>query len=57
MATEFDREIEALLRAKGKTRLAAGPRSPDVEHIDADGISAFVENVMPAGARQRYTAH
>ncbi len=57
MATGFDREIDALLRAKGKTRLAAGPRSLDVEHIDADEISAFVENVMPTGARQRYTAH
>lgn len=65
MNREFDREIDALLRRH--TRAAAGGRVPDddegaalspqSEHLDADELSAFAENAVPASARSLYVSH
>lgn len=64
MNREFDREIDALLRRH--TRAAAGGRvpgdegaalSPQSEHLDADELSAFAENAVPAPARSLYVSH
>ncbi len=52
MAVEFDKEIDALLRkARGIDPAAGGG------HLDADEIAAFVENALPATARQSFTTH
>lgn len=52
MAVEFDKEIDALLRkARGIDPAAGGG------HLDADEIAAFVENALPAMARQNFTTH
>lgn len=64
MNREFDREIDALLRRH--TRAAARGRvlgdegashSPQSGHLDADELSAFAENALPAAARSLYVAH
>ncbi len=52
MELNFDKEIDALLRrARGGTAVAVG------DHIDADAISAFAENALPAAMRRVYMSH
>jgi hypothetical protein len=64
MEFEFDKEIDALLRqsAQGETAFVkANPKSqipnPKSLHLDADEISAFAENALPEGAKQRSMLH
>lgn len=58
MKQETNNEMDLLLR-----RLARRPETSvsdgngDVEHLDADELSAYAENVVPAAARARYTEH
>lgn len=55
---EFDLLLRALARrerASGAT--AAGKQGPSVEHLDADELSSYAEDVLPSAARARYTAH
>ncbi len=56
MDFEFDKEIDAFLRQarKGETVFTTNPQSA---HLDADEISAFVENALPEKAKEIYTAH
>jgi hypothetical protein len=55
MELEFDKEIDALMR-KGLTgRVSTGEVFN--AHFDADELSAFAENAMPAPSRQLYMAH
>ena len=56
MDFEFDKEIDAFLRQarKGETVFTTNPSSA---HLDADEISAFVENALPEKAKEIYTAH
>jgi hypothetical protein len=51
-------EIDLLLRslAKRKGTLAEGASGVGA-HLDADELNAYAEDVVPPGARQRYTAH
>jgi hypothetical protein len=62
MKQDFDQEIDALLRRKA--RLAAGPlrvgaaRSTSASsHLDADELSAFAENALPAASRFAAASH
>jgi hypothetical protein len=64
MNREFDKEIDLLLRRH--TRAAARGRvfedegaahSPQSAHLDADELSAFAENALPAASRSLYVAH
>jgi hypothetical protein len=58
MKQETNNEMDLLLR-----RLARRPETSisdgngDVDHLDADELSAYAENVVPAAARPRYTEH
>lgn len=54
MNNDFDNEIDALLRKSANAYLAG---ATDVIHLDADEISAFAENALPAAAQSRYTEH
>jgi hypothetical protein len=60
MKPEFDREIDALLRAGDGRSNADGTtsaRGAARDHLDADELAAFAENALPAAARTRYFAH
>jgi hypothetical protein len=50
MEIDFDKEIDSILRSVAKGSHSA-VRNPQSEHLDADEISAFAENVLPANAR------
>jgi hypothetical protein len=54
MEIEFDKEIDAILRSA-----AEGSQSAELtsEHLDADEISSFAENVLPANARLHAMGH
>lgn len=58
MKEETNNEMDLLLR-----RLNRRPDTPlsdtngDIDHLDADELSAYAENVLPAAARARYTEH
>ena len=60
MRQETNNEIDLLLR---RLSLRQGvPQSDadlriDSDHLDADELSAYAENVLPAAARARYTEH
>ncbi len=56
MTSEFDKEIDALLQqaAKGETASIVNLNSA---HLDADEISAFVDNALPEKIKQKYTIH
>ncbi len=50
--------MDLLLRRLGRrpeTSISDG--NGDVDHLDADELSAYAENVVPAAARARYTEH
>ena len=72
MKPEFDRQFDSLLREHARraggsaSREGGAPaaegRSSEREmtaaaHLDADELSAFAENALPASARARHTAH
>lgn len=63
MKQEYDKEIDSLLR-RGARLAAAGPRraasagAPFASsHLDADELSAFAENALPAAARLAAASH
>lgn len=55
MEVDFDKQIDTILRdlAKGNSFAEEQPKT----HLDADELSAFAENVLPARARLRATEH
>ncbi|HEX8070516.1 MAG TPA: zf-HC2 domain-containing protein [Pyrinomonadaceae bacterium] len=64
MKSEFDRELDGLLRAHARRATSARATAPAAQvdapggaHLDADELSAYAENALPAPARARYTAH
>lgn len=63
MKPDFDKEMDSLLR-RGPTAVlwpagASVHASPPeaASHPDADELSAYAENALPAAARTRYTSH
>jgi len=64
MKQEFDKEIDLLLRNQARAS-ADSPHSegngssalPLEEHLDADELNSYAENVLPLQARARYTEH
>lgn len=66
MRPEFDRQFDSLLREHarrggltppGGDGRAGGREFAPAAHLDADELSAFAENALPASARARHTAH
>lgn len=61
MQTNLDQEMDKLLRAHGAvaSRAQNEQRENFVEssHLDADALSAYIENALPAATRAHYTAH
>jgi len=64
MTSEFDKEIDVLLRQAAQSETAsaaANPTSriqhPTSAHLDADEVSAFAENSLPNKTKQKYTIH
>lgn len=55
MGSEFDKVIDALMRSSPLNGGTADRVSGD--HLDADEIAAFAENLVPATARQNYILH
>jgi outer membrane biosynthesis protein TonB len=58
MRQETNNEMDLLLRRLGRrpeTSISDG--NGDVEHLDADELNAYAENVVPAAARARYSEH
>jgi len=53
MKQETNNEMDLLLRRLGRRDDAAVPE----DHLDADELSAYAENALPAAARTRYTVH
>ena len=56
MKQERNNEMDLLLRRLGRRDDATMPDAVG-DHLDADELSAFAENALPAPARSRYTAH
>jgi len=54
MKEETKNEIDLLLRRFGRRDDATVPKT---DHLDADELSAYAENALPAAARARYTSH
>lgn len=54
MKQEPNNEVDLLLRRLGRRDDAT---APEADHLDADELSAFAENALPAAARARYTSH
>ena len=72
MRPEFDRQFDSLLREHARRGRVAprdggddapardarqGGREASAAHLDADELSAFAENALPASTRARHTAH
>jgi Putative zinc-finger len=55
MKQETNKEMDLLLRGLGRRQDASMSTAGD--HLDADELSAYAENVLPAAARARYTEH
>ena len=53
MKQETNNEMDLLLRRLRRRDDAAVPE----DHLDADELSAYTENALPAAARARYTVH
>ena len=53
MGQETNNEIDLLLRRLSRRQ---GTAAPD-NHLDADELSSYAENALPAAARARYTEH
>ena len=56
MKQERNNEMDLLLRRLGRRDDATVSNAAE-DHLDADELSAFAENALPAPARARYTAH
>jgi len=54
MKPETNNEMDLFLRRLGRSA-ADSPANSD--HLDADELSSFAENALPAAARARYTEH
>ena len=54
MKQETNNEMDLLLRRLGRRDETA---ESGVDHLDADELSAYAENALPAAPRARYTAH
>src|ERR1051325_1513355 len=58
MKEETNNEMDLLLRRLGgRPDISVSEGNGDVEPSDADELSAYAENVLPAAARARYTEH
>ena len=58
MKEETNNEVDLLLRRLGRRPdISVTDGNGDVEHLDADELSAYAENVLPTAARARYTEH
>ncbi|HLL73453.1 MAG TPA: hypothetical protein VK363_18580 [Pyrinomonadaceae bacterium] len=66
MSSEFDREIDSLLREGARRsrgafvegRADSGVRAvPSGAHLDADELNAYAENALPPSARTHHAAH
>ncbi len=60
MKQETNNEIDLLLRRLGRRQDAPasdGDLRVDTDHLDADELSSYAENALPAAARARYTEH
>src|SRR3982751_4891532 len=56
MRQETNNEIDLLLRRLSR-REAGSESRIDGDHLDADELSSYVENALPAAARAHYTEH
>jgi hypothetical protein len=54
MKQETNKEMDLLLRRLSRRQDAS---MPDAKHLDADELSSYAENALPAAARSRYTEH
>jgi hypothetical protein len=54
MTQEVNNEMDLLLRRLSRS---ASDSSSDGNHLDADELSSYAENALPAAARARYTEH
>jgi len=58
MNEETNNEMDLLLRRLGRRPdRSVSDANGDIEHLDADELNAYAENVLPAAARARYTEH
>ena len=58
MKEETNNEMDLLLRRLGRRPdTSVSDTNGDVDHLDADELNAYAENVLPAAARARYTEH
>src|SRR5215203_3974926 len=60
MRQETKNEIDLLLRRLSRREGASIPDAGShsaLDHLDADELSSYAENVLPAAARVRYTEH
>ena len=55
MKQETNNEMDLLLRRLGRRQDVLAPDAED--HLDADELSAYAENALPAKTRARYTEH
>jgi hypothetical protein len=60
MKQETNNEIDLLLRRLSRRQGASLPDAEShsgIDHLDADELSSYAENALPAAARVRYTEH
>ncbi|HEX3251813.1 MAG TPA: zf-HC2 domain-containing protein [Pyrinomonadaceae bacterium] len=58
MNEKTNNEMDLLLRRLGRRPdKSVADANGDIDHLDADELSAYAENVLPAAARARYTMH
>jgi hypothetical protein len=58
MKRETNKEMDLLLRRVGRgPQASAFQDDGHAEHLDADELSSYAENALPAAARARYTEH
>src|ERR1043166_773845 len=58
MKEETNNEMDLLLRRLGRRHdTSVSETNGDVDHLDADELNAYAENVLPPAARARYTEH
>src|ERR1043165_8678181 len=58
MKEETNNEMDLLLRRLGRRPdESVSGTNGDIDHLDADELNAYAENVLPPAARARYTEH
>ena len=57
MKLSFDKEMDEALRRHARRASDSTLPAQDGAHMDADEISAYAENALPAATRLRYAAH